>query len=341
MIEDKVFAILERYTNAHLPPTIFPNFEFDPEKCVHCKLCADSCPTSCLQWDEEKRMPYATGFKGMDLACIACNNCEAVCPTKAIRMRGEYRVLYGRYKTPDDKVGEMRGPMPFGEKDIERDFGDIEKELTEVERVIYRRRSIRLFRKKPVPKELIDRIIEAARFAPSSGNGQPCKFVVVTNRDVIDKVDRQCAKLLDMIKWMYAGKDKWRDIAITLSSYFMVNEMDQRPIAAIEKVKQVGGSITWGAPVVIHVLADSRGIANPPLDTGIATQNLVLAAHSLGLGTCYIGFIASAIKFLPWLKKDLHIEYPYELVTSISVGYPRGKLDNPVARGPVPVEWIE
>ncbi|MCD6570127.1 MAG: nitroreductase family protein [Deltaproteobacteria bacterium] len=340
-IEEKALKIIEKYTGAHYPPTTLPTFEFDAEKCTHCKACAQACPTSCIQWDEEKKMPYATGYKGMELACISCNTCEAVCPANCIRVRGEYRVVYGRYKTPDDKQGEMTPPMPFGDKDLNRDFKDIEKDLTETEKVIYRRRSIRLFKDKPVPKELIHRIIEAARFAPSAGNNQPWKFVVVTNRDLIDKVDKQCAKVLDAIKWMYAGSGTWRKVAVSLTSYLQVNNMDQRPIPAIQKVHQSGGSITWGAPVLIHILKDVRGISNPDLDTGFAAHNLVLAAHSLGLGTCYIGFIASAIKYLPWLKKEIGIEYPYDLVTSVCVGYPKGKLDNPVYRGQVPVEWIE
>ncbi|MBN2282770.1 MAG: nitroreductase family protein [Deltaproteobacteria bacterium] len=338
-MKDSMF--LEKLRYAHYPPTKIPRFEFDEEKCKNCKACYEACPTSCIQWDDEKKIPYPTGLVKMELACLACNNCEAVCPTGAIKTRGEYRVLKGRYRTPDDRSPEMSFPMPFGEKDAERKFEDIEKELTETERVIYRRRSIRLFRDKPVPRELLERIIEAARWAPSGGNCQPWKFSVMTDKARIEELDRQCAKILYLIGGIYTGTSWWNRALVHFVSYLMVNKMDQRPIAAIEKVKLSNGSITFGAPAVIHVLADVRGIGDPLFDTGLACQNLVLAAHSLGLGTVYIGLIKNALKYLPKkTRQSLGIGYPYDLVTSICVGYPRGKLDNPVARTRCPVEWV-
>jgi nitroreductase/NAD-dependent dihydropyrimidine dehydrogenase PreA subunit len=334
-------VFLEKLRFAHYPPTIYPTLVFDREKCKSCKACFQACPTSCIQWDDEAKYPYATGLGGMDVACLGCNNCESVCPTGAIKFRGEYRVLKGRYKTPDDKPTEMVFPMPFGERDSGRSFEEIEKELTETERVIYRRRSIRLFQDKPVPRELIERIIEAARWGPSAGNCQPWKFVVMANKQKIEELDRQCAKLLYGLKSVYIGEQRWRRVLVSLLSYLMVNNLDQRPFAALEKVKQSDGIICFGAPVVIHVLKDKRGIGNPDLDTGLACQNLVLAAHSLGLGTLYIGLIVNALKYLPGsVKKGIGVKYPYDLVTSICVGYPRGKIDNPIARARCPVEWI-
>src|SRR6056297_1647842 len=300
-------SFFEKFSKAHLPPTRFTRFEYEPEKCTHCKACVNTCPTSCLQWDEEKKEPYATGLDGMELACIACNNCEAVCPGECIRMRGEYRVLAGRYKTPEDKYGEMTPPRPFGEADAARDFETIAKDLTETEKLLYERRSIRLFKNQPVNKE----------------------------------VDRRCAKVLTMIKKAYVGQTRWRKALITLLSAISSNKWDQRPIAAMEKVNQNNDSITFGAPAVIHVLKDKRGISNPDICSAIAAQNLVIAAHSLGLGTCYVGFIASTIPYAPKVKKLLGLQYPYELVTSVCVGYPKIKYDTPVARGQVPVEWIE
>ena len=333
---------LEKYRYAHYPPTQSPLFQFDEEKCKHCKACYEACPTSCIQWDKENEIPYPTGLGGAELVCLACNNCEAVCPTGAIRARGGYRVLKGRYKTPDDKEIEMTFPTPFGEKDLKRNFEEIEKELTEVEKVIYRRRSIRLFQNKPVPKELLQRIIEAARWAPSAGNCQPWKFVVVTNKEKIAQLDRQCAKILYKLEAAYVGTSWWNKVLAYLLSYLMINKMDQRPFPAIEKVKQHNDTICFGAPSVIHVLVDQRGVGDPHFDTGIACQNLVLAAHSLGLGTLYIGLIKNGLKYLPKkTNREMGIKYPYAIEVSICVGYPRGKLDNPVARSQCPVEWIE
>ncbi len=333
-------SLIEKISYAHMPPTKFFRFEYEADKCTHCKACYHTCPTSCIQWDETKNEPYATGLSGIELACIGCNNCEAVCPARCIRMRGEYRVLKGRYKTPDDKTGEMTPPMPFGEKDKNRAFEEIMKDLTPTEQIIFRRRSIRLYKDKPVPEEYIQRILEAGRFAPTAGNGQPVKILVVTNPEINQKVDQASAKVLYMIKDLYAKQSRWRKVLVTLLSLISANKWDQRPIAAMEKVRQTNGVITFGAPVVIHVLKDKRGISHPDIDATIVAHNMVMAAHALGLGTCYIGFIASTIPYAPAIKKLLQIEYPYELVTSICVGYPKLKYDNPIQRGPMPVAWI-
>lgn len=336
-----IHSFMDRHSLAHMPPTRFFYFEYEAGQCTSCKACVETCPTSCLQWDDEKKQPYATGLSGIELACIGCNNCEVVCPAGCIRMRGEYKVLKGRYKTPEDKSGDMTLPRPFGPDDANKKFQEIEEALTETERIIYRRRSVRLFKNKPVSKDLILRLTEAARFAPSAGNGQPCKFLVVTNKEINRKVDQKCARILKMINWLYAGRDRWRKILITLLSAISANKWDQRPIAAMEKVRMTDGVITFDAPAVIHVLKDKRGISHPDIDAAIAAHNLVLTAHSLGLGTCYIGFIASTIPYVPSVKKLLNIKYPYEIVTSICVGYPKLKYDKPVPRSPASVDWIE
>ena len=338
-------SIAEKVRGAHFPLTQSYRLEFDAERCTQCRLCTETCPTSCLQWDDAKKQPYGTGLKDLELACIGCNNCEAICPAECIRVRGEYRVLEGRYKTPEDRFGPMRPLAPLNGSGPAEDAEDAVAALdglTETERVIYRRRSIRLYKNKPVSREVIHRLLEAARFAPSAGNGQPWKFIVVTNRELSAKIDQACANVTNKIHWLYNGKQRWRRMAVTLFSLLKVNQMDQRPISAMEKIKQTNGCITWNAPVVIHLLKDRRGISHPDIDVAIAAQNLVLAAHALGLGTCYIGFIASTVKYAPAIRAMLGFDYPYELVTSICVGYPKVKQqDKPVPRGPVPVDWID
>ncbi len=178
-----------------------------------------------------------------------------------------------------------------------------------MEKLILKRRSVRLFKDdKEVEKELIDRILEAGRFAPSAGNGQPYKFLVITDKKINEEVDKRCARVLYRIKDFYLTNSKIKKFFIYLLSYISANKWDQRPIAAMEKLEQIGGLITYRAPVVIHILKDKRGISNPDIDVGICGQNMVLAAHDLGLGTCFIGFIASALPFAPSVKKTFRYQ---------------------------------
>ena len=160
--------------------------------------------------------------------------------------------------------------------------------------------------------------------------------------DTVDReLDKRISRIVGITKNLYLGQSRWKKILFTILSAISINKWDQRPIAAMEKIIQSNDTITFGAPAVVHVLKDKRGISHPDVCTSIAAQNFVLAAHALGLGTCYIGFIASMIPYVPKVKKLLGIEYPYEIVTTICVGYPKMNYNRPVARGPVPVEWIE
>ena len=74
--------------------------------------------------------------------------------------------------------------------------------------------------------------------------------------------------------------------------------------------------------------------------TGIAAQNIILTAHALGLGTCYVGFI-TGLNMIPKLKKKLGIKYPYRVYTSIALGYPKVQQDKAVPREVAPITWVE
>ena len=329
--------LLEKYRKVHFPDTVFPEFRVDPEKCTHCGRCVEACPTMGLVMGDDE-LPYLRGYKGIEKACLACRNCEVVCPAGANTLIGTYRVKGGRYKTvlPD----KVTPPNPFGQTEPPP-FEDLAEKLTLTERQILTRRSIRLYQDKPVPREMILRILEAGRFAPSAGNCQPWKFVVVTDQKVIREVETESMKVLRRFRDIYMGGRAWNKIASTLFSYLYVNKMDQRPMTAMEKADQCDSVIYWNAPAVIFVLVDRRGISNPDLDGGICAQNMVMAAHAMGLGSCYIGLAIAALDYLPALRKKLGIVPPWRALTSICLGFPKGKIDRAVARSTVPVEWIE
>lgn len=93
------------------------------------------------------------GMKLIDgFRCITCQNCVSVCPQDAIIIDRDYRVKKGFWKNADIfPVGKtLPSPLIFHE---EKNFNEYEEDLTDTEKVIYKRRSIRLYRKKQVPKE--------------------------------------------------------------------------------------------------------------------------------------------------------------------------------------------
>ncbi len=133
----------------------------DPEKCSSCGLCLQNCPYRCWEMDEEKH-PRMNDTH----LCFSCFNCMVACPKDAISVVSPYEVKGGFFDTGFSKI---KMPLEPKNKDGNPD------EWNQVERTILERRSVRNFKKDPVPDHLIRRVLEAGRFAPSGGNHQPWK----------------------------------------------------------------------------------------------------------------------------------------------------------------------
>jgi len=333
---------------AYLPPTRWPRVEVDEEKCDGCGRCVKTCPMEILILRDGYPVEdhYFDAFR-----CIACDSCEAVCPNGAIERKGLYRVLEGMYRNTDIFVdGENTFPRPFGDATPAR-FEDCEDRLTETERVIFKRRSVRLFKKEQVPREMVERVIEAGRFAPSAGNCQPWAFVAIQDQDVIDDLCVKTERMLSSIVGLafpsrredFARRPFHQKFLATLLSLRMPGNTDQRGAVGAKAVyEHPDHGLFLGAPTVILVLKDKRGIGQVDLDVALCVENIVLAAHSLGLATCIIGLMNIPLRFYPrFVKKKLGIKPPFEFFTAIALGYPKGVCDRAVKREPARINWIE
>lgn len=148
---------------------------------------------------------------------------------------------------------------------------------------IKERRSIRRYRTEPVPQELLQQVLEAARVAPSAANRQAWKFVVVT-----DAATRQ------------------------------------ELVPACRSQQFVGQ-----APVVIAACATEAGRKWNQVDLAIAIDHMTLAAHGLGLGTCWIGaFEEEAVRGILGIPEGVSV------VVLLTLGYADGP-GRPPSRKPL------
>lgn len=154
-------------------------------------------------------------------------------------------------------------------------MGKEERNLLEI---IKKRRSIRKYKDKKIPDELVKKILEAGRWAPSAANNQPWRFVVVNKKEIIRKL----------------GKN---------SRYFSVN-------------KHVEDS-----PLII-VIYTSKRHKWVDLDCGMAAQNMMLEAYSLGIGSCFIGAYRERR-----IKEILSLSENTRIVGIITFGYPEEILE--------------
>lgn len=215
-------------------------------------------------------------------------------------------------------------------------------EFNEVEDVIYRRRSVRYYKKKQVPEYLVRRILETGRFAPSAGNAQAWKFIVVQDKEMIDEMTADVVKMLQrLMKFTdyIENGNRLKEWYAKLLQRLMNNMFHPVPFAAMKLIAEGKLGVWHGAPTVIIFLVDTRAPGTPPVDIGIAGQNMVLAANSYGLGTCWVSF-AKPISMMRKWKKRLGIRSPYEFVTSLAIGYPRGNPDGYVSRETQAIDWF-
>jgi nitroreductase/ketosteroid isomerase-like protein len=167
--------------------------------------------------------------------------------------------------------------------------------------ILKNRRTVRKFKTDPVPEEHIMKILDAARLAPTSGNQQPWKFLVVRDRKKIDELKAT------VIKWIVKRiKEKYH--------------LDES--VAAEKGKNYESVIegNLSAPVLIVVLVDSKSPYPDYIHTDgdLAVENLMLAARALGYGTgYYTSFYPEEI-----IKPLFNIPDNYKLICVTPVGIP-------------------
>jgi nitroreductase len=178
--------------------------------------------------------------------------------------------------------------------------------------VVRTQRAHRAFTDEPVPDELVERVLEAATYAPSAENTQPWVFVVVRDPAARDRIGE-----LTQRQWERGGREYSRP---RLSA------------AMFEDVERGATGGIAGAPVVVIVGADTSRCNEAVVEASIypAVQNLLLAANALGLGAALTTLTTSAGELRTLLALPDHVR-PMAVVP---LGWPARRL-RPPRRAPV------
>jgi nitroreductase len=177
---------------------------------------------------------------------------------------------------------------------------------------INKRRSVRAYEDKPVPRDLVNAVIAAGNEAPSAMNSQPWRFVVVEDpaakKKLLGAALPQAKKITELVK-----------------------DVDPERYESIKKrYAELPDPVYYSAPTVIFVIGNGRYAAH---SCPLACENMMLAAHSLGLGSCWVGFGAMVTEDGS-VRKLLDLQEGDAIFGPILLGYPKGVTARPPKKDP-------
>lgn len=166
--------------------------------------------------------------------------------------------------------------------------------------LIEKRRAIREFEDRKVSLDVIEEIIEESTLAPSSGNGQPWKFIVIEDQNWIKTLSDESKKNL-------------------------LSNLEKNPDSPVKRyemaLKNPEFNVYYNAPFLVYITGSNK-IRTIFVDCALCASYFMFSAVSRGLGTCWIG-LGQHIHD-PELRKTIGLPEDHEIVAPIVVGYPKG-----------------
>ena len=265
----------------------------DPELCTQDGHCVAECPARIIVMvDEIPTVPPEA-----EETCIDCGHCVAVCPSAALSLKN----LAPAECLPVNK--------------------SLHLSPEQAEHTLRSRRSIRSFKNKPIARELLEKVIDIARFAPTASNKQPVHWLVLQNEEEISKVK---GLVVDWMEFMIKADPQ------------MAAEKSFDKIVTAQKAGI--DRICRGAQQVVFCYAD-KTLASAETDCAIAMTYLELALPAFGLGDCWGGYVNFASKWWAPLKEFLKIPEEMDVYAVSMVGYPKYRYHRMPERNPAKVEW--
>jgi len=282
-------------------------FKIDRDTCNRDGICKEVCPVDVINLsDDGSPVPSIDAEE----VCIRCGHCLAVCPTGSLSHRDIE-------KADCPPVQPALQPAP-----------------EQCEYFLRQRRSIRTYKEKPVPRDLLQKLIETARYAPSGHNSQKVKWRVFGKREELDMLS---GITVDWMRWVI-------DVLPERAAGLHFERRVKRWESGVD-------GILRGAPILIVAHGEKETPALPPghvpemdnqsapLDYAIALTYLELAATGLGLGACWAGYVYKAANAYPPMHKALGLPEGHQCFGAMMAGYPEFSYKLLPLRNPPVITW--
>lgn len=267
----------------------------DQERCKRDGICVKECPAQVIAMADKDAFP--SEIEDAEEFCINCGHCVAVCPHGALTL----------LTMPLDACPPLQKDLLPGPEAMRR--------------LLLARRSIRQYKKTPVPHDLLADLIDTARYAPTGANKQQVHWTVFEGPA---ELKRLAAMVVDFSRQNLPG----------VADEDMVRRI-RRLITAWENGKD---PILRGAPnlVLVHSPAD---LPFAEADCVIALTYLELYAYAKGLGTCWGGYFTAAANFYAPLTEALRLPAGHLCYGTVMLGYPKCGYERIPERNEPLVTW--
>lgn len=249
----------------------------DEARCKRDGICVRECPSVVIQIGVNGLPDILPGAEN---SCLDCGHCVAVCPHGALNHR----------RVPAEGSPAIKTNLRIGEEPALQ--------------FLRSRRSIRHYLQKPVEKDVIRRLIEGARYAPTAGNSQMVEWLVISDKSRLREIS---GLTVDWVREVAKNPQ-----AVAASPYLPV------VVAAWEAGFD---SVLRDAPALVIASAPKEAM-NGLVDLTIALTYLDLLAPAMGLGTCWAGLLQGALVNTPSLKREIGIPENHTQHYPMMVGYP-------------------
>ena len=275
--------------------------EINRDLCNGCGLCVNVCPTGTISLFE------GTAIASGDMS-IFCGHCEAVCPHEAIRVTAI-----------DEEMSEYKTFT------AEKQWLPPEKFNTSLlVQLMASRRSCRNFTDQPVERDVLEDLIKIGITAPSGTNSQSWTFTILPTRKAVTTLAEHIASFFGRLNTA-AERTLFRLFLKLIGK----GELDayyrgyyQKVKEALEEWHESGKDRLFHGSTAAILVGSKPGASCPAEDSLLATQNILLAAHSMGLGSCLIGYAVSAMKRDASIRRYIGIPAEEEIYAVIALGYP-------------------
>jgi nitroreductase/NAD-dependent dihydropyrimidine dehydrogenase PreA subunit len=273
----------------------------DAAKCIGCGLCISVCPKETITLEDG--LARVTGSESLN-----CGHCAAACPEGAITvgMVDSALAKFNTFSVPDRW-------SPHGEFDT----GSLVN-------LMQSRRSCRNFIDKPVEPDVLEDLVKIGITAPSGSNCQSWSFTLLPDREAVLALGNQVARFFERLN--RTAQKAWLRFLLKLINQPALAEYHAHYYQTVKEAfdlwKHQDIDLLFHGAQAVMVVGSQNDASCPAEDALLATQNVLLGAHAMGLGTCLVGYVIEAMKGDKSINRFIGLpedETPYAVV---ALGHP-------------------